>query len=169
MSQELEKCIGCGMLTERVVGESHSYMLSSPKCWSLYGELLAREYSNSEYMSIHALTVDAYALQHPGIENAKAISSIYVHLTSLYAYFALGVAVELLPKVKQTATVYSKKSRWLEPPANTYTTTVFNVLEAKNAQEHQLLVEKWTKETYNQWSSHHALIAKLYKQYISNC
>ena len=58
-SDSQETCPGCGLLAPRSEGPVHRYMLSSPGCWALYGELLAREYGDVRYMAAHRLTIDA--------------------------------------------------------------------------------------------------------------
>jgi len=65
-------------------------MLSTAGCWSCYGDLLAREYENPVlFGAVHRLTVDSYALQHPGDTNdRRAIQSVWVH------YAALQLALE---------------------------------------------------------------------------
>jgi hypothetical protein len=59
-------CVGCGAIFEDREGPTHRYTESSPACWAAYGEVVAREYSDSSYAALHGLTVDAYAVQHPG-------------------------------------------------------------------------------------------------------
>lgn len=39
-------CFSCGGLFPDIDGPTHRYMTSSAGCWSVYGEVLAREYSN---------------------------------------------------------------------------------------------------------------------------
>jgi hypothetical protein len=58
-------------------------MESSPGCWQIYGEVLAREYSDAAFRSIHRLTVDSYAVQHPGQPTAQSIQSVCVHLKGM--------------------------------------------------------------------------------------
>lgn len=42
------KCPGCGLMTAVQDGPTHPYVVSSPGCWAIYGEVLAREYQNPE-------------------------------------------------------------------------------------------------------------------------
>lgn len=77
------KCFSCGALVKDIDGPVHRYMDSSPGCWATFGEVLAREYSAVNYGLNHRLTVDAYALQHPGKHSPQSIQSIAVHLVSL--------------------------------------------------------------------------------------
>jgi hypothetical protein len=65
-------CIGCHALFPDVDGPVHRYMESSPGCWASYGEVLVREYTEPSYFGVHRLTVDAYAVQHPGVRRRKA-------------------------------------------------------------------------------------------------
>jgi hypothetical protein len=77
-------CPGCRADLPNTLGPTHDYMLSSPACWALYGEILAREYSDYRFMRMHRLTVDTYAVQHPGIDVLAARRSVAVHLSRLY-------------------------------------------------------------------------------------
>ena len=154
-----ESCIGCAIETEITDGPIHKYLLSSSGCWAKFGEILAREYENFEYMSVHALTVDAYALQHPGIESPQTISSVYVHLASLYSYFELKAPIAELSKIKQGLTKYKNQFKWLEPPENVTDITVAYVLESDSAAQHREAVLKWAKYVYDRWELHHAEVA----------
>lgn len=49
-SSTLEKCDDCGVTLPAVEGPTHAYLGASPACWALYGEVLAREYSDPAYM-----------------------------------------------------------------------------------------------------------------------
>lgn len=42
----MKKCFSCGGLYPNVDGPVHKYMDSSPGCWAIYGEVLAKEYSD---------------------------------------------------------------------------------------------------------------------------
>jgi hypothetical protein len=87
---KLENCTWCEFESKIFNAPTHKYMGSSSGCWSCYGKVLEREYCNVVYFAVHALIIDAFALQHPGIENPQTISSVNVHLASLYSYFKLG-------------------------------------------------------------------------------
>jgi len=69
-------CVGCGGLFPKTDGPTHRYMESSPGCWAYFGEVLAREYSDLQYLKVHRLTVDAYAIQHPGQLSPQCIRSV---------------------------------------------------------------------------------------------
>ena len=76
-------CPGCGALFEERAGPTHRYMESSPACWAAYGEVLAREYSDQAFYAVHRMSVDTYAVQHPGQPSPQTIQSVAVHLIRL--------------------------------------------------------------------------------------
>ncbi len=81
-------CFSCGAIVSDLEGLIHPYMLSSPGCWKIYGEILAKEYAPETYdPDPHRITVDTYAVTHPGVkEERRAIQSVTIHLIRLY-YF----------------------------------------------------------------------------------
>lgn len=66
-------------------------MLGCAACWRGYGELLAVQYSDPERMRFHQLIVDAYAAQHPGDDDPRAIQSVAIHLMTLALFIDRGV------------------------------------------------------------------------------
>ncbi|MGH2615999.1 MAG: DUF5946 family protein, partial [Thermomicrobiales bacterium] len=78
------RCPGCGALTDEGDGPTHPYFGSSPGCWAIYGEVLAREYEEFDYPPIHRLTVDSYAVQHPDETSPLATQSVALHLAGLH-------------------------------------------------------------------------------------
>ena len=69
-------CLSCGGVFPDIDGPVHRYMKSSPGCWAVYGEVLAREYEDPYFFEVHRLTVDAYAVQHPGSTDRQSIQSV---------------------------------------------------------------------------------------------
>ena len=130
----------------------HRYMLSSPGCWALYGEVLAREYGDLRYMAAHRLTVDAYAVQHPGEPCSQAIQSVAIHLISLHLIFERdhvhAKATRALARL--TEGVYE----WLTPPAQ-FEMTIANVSRADSPEEHRSRIEEWARANWQAWSPHH--------------
>ncbi|MCP5049599.1 MAG: hypothetical protein GY940_20685 [bacterium] len=61
IEKNMAPCFSCGAPVPEIEGPVHRYMDSSPGCWKIFGEVLAREYSNAAYARYHRLTVDAYA------------------------------------------------------------------------------------------------------------
>ena len=64
------KCYGCGALVNNIEGQPHKYIGAPQGCWDLHGKSLAKEYGEYNYPELtHRLTVDTYAIQHPGQPN----------------------------------------------------------------------------------------------------
>ena len=105
-----EKCFACGGSFEPVEGPTHKYMLSSSGCWKAYGELLAREYENPMlFGAVHRLTVDAYALQHPGDpSDRRARQSVWVHCRPSFGPSKNGRSIE-------NSVDYAEANRWYLP------------------------------------------------------
>jgi hypothetical protein len=79
-------CPGCGLLGPKEDGSIHPYMLAFPRCWRLFNAIMAREYATPELMPTHYLSVDAYAVQHPGDpDDRRARQSVWIHLAGLHA------------------------------------------------------------------------------------
>lgn len=87
-------CIGCGGSFADNDGPTHPYMLSSAGCWARYGQVLAREYGDPAlFGAVHRLTVDAYALQHPGLPgDPRANRSVWIHFAALHAILSQGLS-----------------------------------------------------------------------------
>ncbi|WP_404369695.1 DUF5946 family protein [Sphingomonas sp. MMS24-J45] len=88
----MERCCGCGGIFPASDGPTHACMVSSAGCWAAYGEVLAREYADPAIFSAsHRLTVDAYAVQHPGNpDDRRAVQSVWLHFAALDAIFGQG-------------------------------------------------------------------------------
>jgi len=99
-------------------------MESSPGCWATFGRVLAREYSDPQFFETHRLTVDSYAVQHPGRPSRQSIQSVGVHLVRL----CLFIEHELAPEEANSAMLAAARRKseyfWLEPPASLGVLTV---------------------------------------------
>lgn len=146
----VQKCFGCGGLFQEMSGATHKYMLSTAGCWSSYGNLLAREYENPVlFGAVHRLTVDAYALQHPGdIHDRRAIQSVWVH------YAALQLAFEHKHRLADIPPVMQKLARGSFPPLPTiparFAITHADVLDGPY-DDHSTLVRDWAHCAYDAW------------------
>lgn len=138
-------------------------MTSAPACWAMFGEVLAKEFSDQAYFAVHQLTVDAYAVQHPGGDNPQARQSVMVHLATLYGYFECGLRDDraLIGLRKQI----SKRGSFplLKPPAG-YELTVLDVYQAASAEEHCRRVKDWALCAWQAWRSEHQQIQDWLKQ-----
>ena len=152
------KCFSCGGMYPDIEGPVHRYMTSTPGCWAIYGEVLAQEYSNPAYFKIHRLTVDAYAVQHPGSMDRQSIQSIGVHLIRLCLFLENGLTAENANDAMLTAAKLKHNFTWLKPPASLGEITAANVAKAQNVDEHKTLVKDWARSAYDAWSMHHDTI-----------
>jgi Family of unknown function (DUF5946) len=84
-------CVGCGVALPAETGPTHPYMRGSAACWRGYGELLAAQYSDPDRQRFHQVVVDAYAGQHPGGDDPRAVQSVGIHLMTLALTLERGV------------------------------------------------------------------------------
>ena len=152
------KCFSCGGEYPDIEGPVHRYMKSSPGCWAVYGEVLTREYSNPAYFEVHRLTVDAYAVQHPGSTDRQSIQSIGVHLIRLCLFLEHGLTAENANDAMLEAGKYKHTFKWLEPPESIGVITAADVYKAKNIEEHKYMVRAWALSSWDAWSKHHDTI-----------
>lgn len=133
-------------------------MESSPACWAAYGEVLAREYSDQAYFQVHRLSVDAYAVQHPGHPNPQAIQSMAVHLVRLCLLLERGLPMERANDAMLKASEQESKFVWLTPPASFGTVTVADVWKAEALEAHIAAVRRWAMSAWKAWSPHHSTV-----------
>ncbi len=154
----LSRCIGCGVELPAVEGPVHRYLESSPACWAAYGAVLAREYTDPAYRTLHKLSVDTYAVQHPGRPSPQTIQSAVVHLMRLCLVLEDGVPFEAATAAMQVVAAQKGAYHWLEPPADRGALTVADVGAAASPAEHARRVQAWASATWRAWGAHHAQI-----------
>jgi len=152
-------CIGCGAILRDIEGPVHDYMESSPACWSIYSDVLAREYGDPElFTRVHRITVDSFAAQHPGRASAQSIQSVAVHLISLCAILEAGASNDWATKVIREAVGVKGRFAWLQPPKFLGSLTVSDVWRANGRAEHERIVKEWASSVWVAWSGHHGTI-----------
>lgn len=154
----LSACPGCGLLFPASDGPTHPYIGASPGCWALYGEVLVREYGEYRYPDIHRLTVDTYAVQHPGTPSPRAVQSVGGHLIGLHLVLEKGFSAQQATAALKRAVAQSKQFVWLAPPASPGAFTVADVALAQSLAEHVALVEQWARAVWTAWAMHHATV-----------
>lgn len=165
--QGLIRCYGCGAWVKDMKGVPHKYIGAPMGCWEIYGEILAKEYGEYGYpQPTHRLTVDTYAVQHPGKPSRQAIQSVNVHLVRLYLVLKKGLSMKQATTAMGRVLRHSDKFAWLEPPLPNGHITVVDVIKAQNIEEHTKQVEAWAKDVWKAWAIHHEKISKLVKQYL---
>ena len=160
---ELIKCYGCNATVENIAGKPHKYFGTTQGCWNLYGQILAKEYGEYNYPELtHRLTVDTYAVQHPGQPGRQSTQSVNIHLISLYFVLVKNLsgkeATQKMGEILATEPIFE----WLEPPLQNGQKTVTYVLTATNQKEHEKKVREWAEDVWNCWySKHRQTIEKL--------
>jgi hypothetical protein len=150
--------MGCGGSFPAIEGPTHRYMESSPGCWAAYCEVLAREYSNPVYGRLHRLTVDAYAVQHPGQPNPQAIQSVAIHLVSLCLVLERGRPAE---EARQALSIAAgRKGRYfrLSRPVVMGPITVADVRAAQSPEAHLACVRRWAESAWQAWTPHQGTV-----------
>jgi hypothetical protein len=133
--------------------------MSSPECWAVFGEVLAKEYTEPALLGdVHQLTVDTYMAQHP-VE--QPLKSLIAHLVSLYTMIELGrdasvARAALVGSLKRASDFPS-----ILPPSCLGRLTVIDVARASDASEHADVVRSWASEVWAAWSEHHGTITRL--------
>ena len=161
MGPHLEPCPNCGLVLPYSSGEKHPYLGASAACWTLYGEVLEREYSNPAYMAVHRITVDAYAAQHPGKEESRTVQSINVHLVGLYLTLERKLHPDFARRAIAALTREKDQLHWLEAPTPLGEIRVDDVLKAATPEEHAIRVTEWGGSVWQAWSSCHAEVISL--------
>ena len=155
---DLEACPGCGAVFPRRDGPVHRYMASSPACWAAFGEVLAREYSDPALLATHRLSVDAYAVQHPGAPSRQSIQSVGVHLVRLCLFLEHGLPPQKANEAMLAAGRIKHGFDWLEPPASLGIITVRDVVRTGGGAAHAAMVRRWAQSAWAAWAPHHAVV-----------
>jgi hypothetical protein len=152
-------CPGCGAMFPDIQGATHRYLKSSPGCWAAYGDVLAREYSDPVlFGQVHRLTVDAYAVQHPGEPATQSVQSVALHLVSLCLILEHGATLSEATASLQKGAHATSRYVWLPPPEFPGAMTVADVQQAKTPQAHQELVRNWAAAVWSAWKPHHEIV-----------
>ena len=152
MSARASSCPGCRLLLPEREGPTHTYLGSSAACWDLYGEVLAREYSETAYFGVHQLTVDTYAVQHPGVAERRSIQSVALHLMTMQLFLEEGHDTRHGSRLHKLMIGSLPHLPWLDPPRPNGTVTVKDVLD-RNA-----TVEDWARDVWAAWAPHHETV-----------
>ena len=157
-------CPGCGVELPVRDGPTDLYGGASAACWALYGEVLAREFSDAKHFAVHRLSVDAYMAQHPSQVSRAAVQSVWVHLAGLHLVLDRCLPA---PRVgRMLARLTHRNFEWLEPPLSRGASNVAQVAVAAEAEEHLQAVERWARETWQAWALHHAAVRALVAQLV---
>ena len=158
MSDAAECCVGCGATVPRSDGPTHEYIGASPGCWSIFGEVTSRDYSEFSAAPVHQLVVDSYAAQHPGTPSRRSVQSVAVHLISLCVQLEYGAPPARAREAIIAALAIAYRFVWLDPPARADALTILDVRGARNLHEHEKRVRAWAASVWRAWSPHHPAV-----------
>ncbi len=152
-------CPGCGVSAPTAGGLAPVENRASAGCYALYGQLIARDYSNPEYYRLaHQVIVDAYAAQHAGGTSRREIQTVALCLMTLCLFVEGGVPPAQGPALHKRMVAQRPDFTWLQPPAMRGLMTVAEVLIAHTAEEHAHLAVQWGTQVWQAWKPHHATI-----------
>jgi hypothetical protein len=158
VSAPLETCPGCGLRLAPLAAPGEPAVGASPSCWARYGDLLAAELSGRQGgpPRWHRLTVDAYAVQHPGEPGRRQTTSVCLHLVMLLLVLEEGMAPDLATTRMGAVLAAEPSFTWLEPPSPNGTVTVADVLAvAGDPVDHEAAVWRWAEDVWRAWAPHH--------------
>jgi len=154
------RCRGCRAVVPALHGPTDPYFGASPGCWAIYGEVLAREYGEYSFPPVHRMTLDSYALQHPGRPSRKSIQSVAIHLTSLHFMLERGLDAEQATEAMRRLLLSLVEFQWLEPPPDFGPLTVLDVHETNDLAGHSSTVCRWAESVWDAWSHHHEIVSR---------
>jgi len=156
-------CPGCGSRLPAIDGPVHAYMTSSPACWAAFNTVMAREYSDPGLMAVHRLSVDAWAVQHPGDGSRRAIQSVGLHLARLMVQIEQGLEGEAANSAMLGFA--ARKAELPELPARAgYAVTVADVVDAEVPDDHRAAVRLWARSAWADWADQHDLVRRWAQQ-----
>jgi hypothetical protein len=155
------RCPGCGASFAQSDGPTHPYIGASAGCWTVYGDILAKEYGEYGYPDVHRLTVDTYAVQHPGVPSPQSIQSVSIHLIGLHLVLERKLGAKAVTAALRKSVTNAPHFVWLDPPARPGELTVLDVKDAASLDAHIARVEDWARDVWQAWSSHHDTIRAL--------
>ena len=160
MTEPRVACVGCGGLVPDIEGPVHRYMLAAPGCWAAYTGLLGGTLASVTLPEPHAsLTVDAYAVQHPGVPDPQTTQSVWVHLMTLHMALQRGWPPERLVEIRRVGADSADGWPWLEPPPSMGDVTAIDVASGP-PDTAPGFVREWTEGAWAAWDRHHDAIRK---------
>lgn len=153
-----ETCPGCRAVVPVVDTPGHEYIGASPGCWALYGELQAAEYLERGRIAMQPLTVNTYAVQHPGVPGRRSSRSVWVHLIGLCLTLEAAQPDERTTALMAMFLGSRTSFPWLEPPTDPAARTIVDVRAAAGLAAYERAVAEWAATTWIAWAGHHETI-----------
>lgn len=144
-----------------------SYFHASPECWTVFGEVLAAEYSNAVlFGQVHQITVDAYAAQHAGGQHPH--KSVGIHLSGLYLVFVKDMRpMAVAPMLQAIASSVQAWPEFPPPPVPAARTILDVALCAGNWENHVRAVREWGLDVWRSWQPWHRAVHEIVQRTVS--
>jgi len=150
--KKMETCMWCKGEFPYLEGPTHKYMESIPGCWHTFGQVIGKEYENYSALNIiHGLTVDAYAVQHPGQPSKQSTQSVYAHLIRMYYIMEKGLNGKLAREKLIVFVESEPQLKWLDPPDVATSLTIADVFKAESYVDHEKFVTQWAESLWEVW------------------
>jgi hypothetical protein len=140
---------------------AHPYIGASPGCWSIFTQILTRDYE-SYHPAIHQLIVDTYCAQHPGTPSPQSVSSVAIHLLGLYLAVEKGFPPQKMLKAKKIAAKKKYIFSWLLPPKNLGVMTLLDLSEAQDIESYNHIARQWATCVWESWAEYHPTVRQWY-------
>lgn len=163
-----ETCDFCGAVIEPQDPHAPTKFEAHPGCFALFNTVIAREFSDAAYFSVHRLTVDCWATQHPGRTPKRAwVQSHNIHLMAIYMDIIVKAPNQTVTHaLKRAATKGKGTFKPLSPPPpDAYSMTVADVVKAGDAATHRKAVRDWAQDIWQAWDAHHDTAIALAEKY----
>jgi len=151
-------CPGCGAVLPEQDGPVHPYMTSSPACYAAFTTILAAEYSDSGLINAHRLTVDTFAVQHPGDRvDRRAIQSVGMHLVRLMAQMEHDLTPMQTNEIMVRLGPHKAALQAMTPPRS-YDITAADVAPFAGTDQHIAKVRAWAAAALRAWEPEQAAL-----------
>jgi hypothetical protein len=161
MSGLIIECPGCGLkLPNQKITIQHNYNASG-ECYQKYSELSFYTIGKQDINFIHQHAIDAYSAQHAG--NGMK------NITIAYSLIGLYYAIEHGFSGKQVQCVHmllsKQKNSWeqLDLPKKPYSITVNDILNEKQGENRDNMINNWMCDVWNCWEHQHNWVKEITK------
>jgi hypothetical protein len=99
---------------------------------------------------------DAYAVQHPGVPERRAVQSVCVHLILLCATLERDWPPDRAVQLRRRALARPPVAwRWLDPDLPLGTLTVASVAAADGVDDRARRLHAWAEDVWSSYEAHH--------------
>jgi hypothetical protein len=151
-------CVGCHGVVPDIDFAIHRYMTAAPGCWRAYTELLGGGLPPSPAAG---LTVDAYAVTHPGVPGPQSTPSVWIHLLTLCFVLERRWPVDQASRIRRLGADSYQGWPWLTPPesmGDVSAIDVFAALTSGDGAAALSLTRRWVDGAWAAWSAHHPAV-----------